>query len=90
MGPSLGQSFVITTIKEEKKVKGNGRIFVTCNADKKKKTTNITLLAKMNLLAFGRAKIFGMLKRRDKSLVDSTWSPSLTHNGQLIQPQATG
>ena len=36
MGPSLGQSFVITTIKEEKKVKGNGRIFVTCNADKKK------------------------------------------------------
>ena len=38
----------------------------------RKKTTNITLLAKMNLLAFGRAKIFGMLKRRDKSLVDST------------------
>lgn len=36
MGPSLGQSFVITAIKEEKKVKGNGRIFVTCNADKKK------------------------------------------------------
>ena len=56
----------------------------------RKRTTNIKLLAKINLLAFGRAKIFGMLKRRDKSLVDSTWSPSLTHNGQLIQPQATG
>ena len=35
MGPSLGQSLIITAIKEEKKVKRNWRIFVTCNADKK-------------------------------------------------------
>ena len=35
MGPSLGQSVIITAIKEEKKVKRNWRIFVTCNADKK-------------------------------------------------------
>ena len=89
MGPSLGQSFVITTIKEEKKVKEMEE-FSSPVMLIRKKTTNITLLAKMNLLAFGRVKIFGMLKRRDKSLVDSTWSPSLTHNGQLIQPQATG
>ena len=33
MGPSLGQSFVITAIKEEKKVKRNIIISITCNAD---------------------------------------------------------
>ena len=37
MGPSLGQSFVITAIKEEKTGKRNRIISITCNADKKKK-----------------------------------------------------
>ena len=39
---------------------------------KKKRNTNITLLANMNLITFGRAKIVGALNRRDKFLVDST------------------
>ena len=64
MGPSFGQSFVITAIKEEKTVKRNRIISITCNADKKKRNTNITLLAIMNLLAFGRAKIFGVQRSR--------------------------
>ena len=38
-GPSLGHSFLITAIEEEKKVKRNRIIFVTCDADKKKKET---------------------------------------------------
>ena len=56
----------------------------------RKRNTNITLLADMNLLGFGGAKILGALNRRDKFLVDSAWSPSLTHNVHLIQAQATG
>ena len=44
----------------------------------KKSNTNITLLANINLIAFGRSrdKTFGTPNRRDKFLVDSTWSPS--------------
>ena len=36
----------------------------------------------MNLIAFGGAKTYGTLNRRDKFLVDSTWSPTLTYNVQ--------
>ena len=36
-GPSLGHRYVITAINEQKKVKRNRIIFVTCDADKKRK-----------------------------------------------------
>ena len=88
-GPSLGHRYVITAINEQKKVKRNRIIFVTRDADKKKNST-ITLLVNMNLIAFGWAKIFVTLNRSDKFLVDSTWSPFLTHNVQWTQSQATG
>ena len=89
-GPSLGHRYVITAINEQKKVKRNRIIFVTRDADKKKKNSTITLLVNMNLIAFGWAKIFVTLNRSDKFLVDSTWSPFLTHNVQWTQSQATG
>ena len=45
---------------------------------KKERNSTITLQADMNLIAFGRAKIFVTLNRSDKFLVDSIRSPSLT------------
>lgn len=83
MEPSLGQSVIITAIGRRKKLKEIEE-FSPAVMLIKKSNTNITLLANINLIAFGRSrdKIFGTLNRRDKFLVDSTWSPSQS----LINP----